>query len=590
MTITTEDIENIFKNYSDVLGDKDIVPDLESELTKIVLERKGLGANSSAMWREANLDDLFELGIKKQLPRQEIKEIFKKCKVEPQALQASTQVSSSFIRTTNNTIKYKTVGRAETITAGNTQGDHSIAEAMIEYGVGRPVDGLEVDKMDNIDELREKRKKLYDFVSAIGILQSDENKRGRYYQAICEKLDHYNEHRQSKGELEALRDILNDIDPQILSATQEKLLEKQDDDKDKLLSHKKKAIRVQGGAIGIIDKMAEERYRENAYLMTQLFTDITSIVLTYYNKIPLTSFERIKGYQASSSEGSEISSAMSRLEDLSKIVSGEKTITVFLEEEEKRIKGKIGRDKAKIKGTRKLAGEETTETVEGVLEEHEKQLRDFQEFVKSNKQFLTSFDYKSDQSDTNFLKQYIFNYLIDAIKDNLYYPAILGNDPKHTAAILKEHQKKANPGSDRLYLVRNNSVKDLETIISRHLFLTLEVFPELRIIEKEITNAFIIKIKEEKVGDQKTVGEHSWGEVDEIENITADSILRKVGELQEQRKTSHFTEYVGARTRASSGQSDEMGDSRRKGDEDRSQNTLDDAANILSSLNKQLRK
>ncbi len=262
MATTTKDIENILQNYSDTLGDNDIVSELKDELTGIVLERKDSGATSSDIWKGANLDDLFELGIKRQLTRQEIGDIFERCAVEPQALQASTQVSSSFIRK-NNIIKYKTVGRAETVTVGNTQGDHSIAEAMIEYGIGRPVDGLEVDKMDNIDELREKRKKLYDFVSAIGILQLDKNIREQYYQAICEKLDHYNEHRQSKSELEALRDILNAIDPQTLVVTEGKFLEKQDDT-DKLLSHKKKAIKAQGGAIGIINKMAEERYRENA--------------------------------------------------------------------------------------------------------------------------------------------------------------------------------------------------------------------------------------------------------------------------------------------------------------------------------------
>ncbi len=234
MKITAENIEKVINDYSIALSCD--ATELQNELTTLVSTRTGTSITSGDR-QEASLDDLYTFGVSKGLNRHDIGEIFEKYGIEPEALHSSTQVSSSFIRE-GNTIKYKTVGRAPTVIEGSGQGDHSIAEALIEHGIGRPVDGLNVSTMDDIDELRQKRAKLYDFVSAIGVLQSDRDRRNQYYQGVCEKLDHYNEHRQSKSELEVLGDILKAINPATLTDAQNAVLSKEDI-QDPLLSHKK---------------------------------------------------------------------------------------------------------------------------------------------------------------------------------------------------------------------------------------------------------------------------------------------------------------------------------------------------------------
>ncbi len=339
--------------------------------------------------------------------------------------------------------------------------------------------------------------------------------------------------------------------------------------------------------------MAEGRYRENARLMSQLFTDVTSAVLTYYNKIPLTSFKQIPGYEASSSEGANVSSATSRLEDLSQVMSGEKSMRSFLDEEEKRISGRVTRVKGKIKGTVAKAKGETKEDVQNKSDQYSAHLNGFREFVRENERFIDNFSYQEKQPkafehrlspalekrDSEPLRRYVSDYVIGAIKDDLYYPAILGNTSQETKEILDQHKKDAKATAAKPYIARNNSIGNLETIISRHLFLTFEIFEELRVDERNIASAFIDKAKHQNVGG------HSWGEVAGIEGITTDTVLARVDEFRAEKESQHFTKYVGARTRASSGQSEEMGgvEQERKV-EDRVKLDVTAAAGILSLL------
>ncbi len=589
MKITKSIIEKVIGDYSALIERGDIA-DLKENLSSII---DGSNPNS---WEEAKIDDLFTLGLDLGLDRRDIGNIFEKYDIEPAALHSSTQVSSSFIRE-GNTIKYKTVGRAPTVIEGSGQGDHSTAEALIEHGVGRPVDGLNVAAMDDIDELRQKRAKLYDFISAIGILQPDSDKRSQYYQAICEKLDHYNEHRQSKSELEALGDILKAINPTTLTEAKNAVLNKEDT-RDSLLSRKKELIEKHESALGIFQNMVEGRYRENARLMSQLFTDVTSAVLTYYNKIPLTSFKQISGYEASSGEGASVSSATSRLEDLSRVISGEKSLRDFLGEEEKRIKGRLARANGKAEGRIKKSREETEQDVRSQTIFYRDHLQSFQGFVQENERFINNFSYQEkrpkafehrlspvlEQRDFEPLKRYVFDYVVGAIKDDLYYPAILGNTPQETKKILDQHRKEANPKGDKPHIVRNNSIEDLETVISRQLFLTFEIFEELKVDERNIASAFIDKVK------NQSVASHSWCEVAGIDDITTDTVLARVDEFRAEKESQHFTKYVGARTRASSGQSEEMGGVEQESKaEGKIKSDLTAAANILSLLKQKTR-
>ncbi len=117
--------------------------------------------------------------------------------------------------------------------------------------------------------------------------------------------------------------------------------------------------------------------------------------------------------------------------------------------------------------------------------------------------------------------------------------------------------------------------------------LAFEIFGELRVDERNITGAFIDKVKHQSVAG------HSWSEVDGIDGITTESVLAKVGEFRAEKESQHFTKYVGARTRASSGQSEEMGGGgveHERGSENRTRATISAAANILSLIQQNQRK
>ncbi len=163
---------------------------------------------------------------------------------------------------------------------GKLQGDHVTAYGLVEEGFYRILSNLsdeEVDglfKLDNRESLRERRGKVYDYISSIAIL--DKKNAVSLYTQIDEILKEYNEKRHSKTEL------------------RQDTREAQEND----TLNKKSLAQILRGI--------ELQYRENGEFVRESLLKIVGLVMTFYNHIPNTSYFSIPEFEASSSEGSTV--------------------------------------------------------------------------------------------------------------------------------------------------------------------------------------------------------------------------------------------------------------------------------------------
>jgi hypothetical protein len=174
------------------------------------------------------------------------------------------------------------------------QGDHVTAYRLVEEGLYNKLSDLSADEVDalfnleNRNLLRERRSALYDYVSSIAVL--DLARKESLYLALDQFLVSYNEDRHKKTEIRQNVTAFHDDSTLVGLAYEEAL------------------------------KGQESRFKENGEKIRGIFANTSALLLTFYNKIPLTAFHTIDGF----SEGSgDIKNAKTRIDEVKKWIKGQ---------------------------------------------------------------------------------------------------------------------------------------------------------------------------------------------------------------------------------------------------------------------------
>ncbi len=192
----------------------------------------------------------------------------------------------------SNVLELDIKGRAPSVlTYGNNapQGDHVTAHRLVEEGLFRKVSRLTVDEVEalfdigNRTSLRERRSALYDYVSAIGVL--DPTRKDSLYLALDGVLLSYNKERHRKTDIKQKITEFHD-DQSLVGSSYE-------------------------GAL----KSQEARFRENGERVRGVFRDISALLLTFYNKIPHTAYHYIDGFEE---DAGDIKVARTRIDEVFK--------------------------------------------------------------------------------------------------------------------------------------------------------------------------------------------------------------------------------------------------------------------------------
>lgn len=201
---------------------------------------------------------------------------------------ASASISADFRHNAGKGVHELRIDGRGTSVLGKPQGDHVTSYGLVENGFYRALSGLRNEEVDNLFELgnrqslRGKRSKIYDFISAIAVL--DGGKTESLYSRVDGILDDYNRKRLPKTQI------------------REQTRTAQDD------------AGLTGSNLESILSGIEMKYKENGTLMRASLKEITRLVLTFYNHVPNTAYFLIEGFAAPRDEGSIIKSALPVIE------------------------------------------------------------------------------------------------------------------------------------------------------------------------------------------------------------------------------------------------------------------------------------
>ncbi|MGI9214095.1 MAG: hypothetical protein ACR2HS_00010 [Gammaproteobacteria bacterium] len=154
---------------------------------------------------------------------------------------------------------------------GNTDphGDHVTAYHLIKEGLNRifnaiPYEALyELTKYNNRKFLRERREKIYNYISTISVIDNNEARKKGFYKACDKVVRNYLDNKQPK---QNIREVFK----------QRKFSE------------------------------VKQQYESNRDYLLEMFKKLSAIVLTFYNKIENSSFYKIKDHEAKPTEGAEV--------------------------------------------------------------------------------------------------------------------------------------------------------------------------------------------------------------------------------------------------------------------------------------------
>ena len=174
------------------------------------------------------------------------------------------------------------------------QGDHVTAYSLLEEGLYKKLGELTIDERENLsdignrDLLRKRRSELFDYVSAIAVL--DLERKESLYLALDKVLVSYNEDRHKKTEIRQNVTTFHDDSTLVGLAYEE-------------------ALRGQ-----------EARFNQNGEKVRNIFINVSELLLTFYNKIPHTAYFYIEGFK----EGpGKIKNAKTEIDQVNKWIKGQ---------------------------------------------------------------------------------------------------------------------------------------------------------------------------------------------------------------------------------------------------------------------------
>jgi hypothetical protein len=201
---------------------------------------------------------------------------------------ASKSISVTFSPEKNH--EFGIDGRGTSV-LGKLQGDHVTAYGLVEMGFYRALSSLESEevfelfKLENRNSLRERRGKVYDFISAIAALDTTKNAVSMY-QRVDGILEEYNEKRHLKTRLRA------------------DTRKAQEDDE------------LDGRNLKRVLHSIESEYKENGDFVRESLLKIVGLVMTFYNHIPNTAYFAIPEFEAGKDEGSAVRTSTKALDNI----------------------------------------------------------------------------------------------------------------------------------------------------------------------------------------------------------------------------------------------------------------------------------
>ncbi len=131
---------------------------------------------------------------------------------ESDSLEVSAQLKASFKKNSDRTQSLELTGRApadiSVIKDGkkkSVQGDHVVTHALPKHGILKEFQNLNLDEIEDLSAyLRDRREGLYNFISAIAILDVD--RKDELYGALNQALDDYNQRRFKIKDIRALEE------------------------------------------------------------------------------------------------------------------------------------------------------------------------------------------------------------------------------------------------------------------------------------------------------------------------------------------------------------------------------------------------
>lgn len=228
---------------------------------------------------------------------------------EDDSLDISAQLKASFKKNSDGTESLELTGRASagiSIIRGGTkesrQGDHLITHALPKYGTIKDFQNLKLDEIEDLSAyLRDKRGILYDFISAIAVL--DVKRKDSLYKKIDTALDDYNE---SRFKIQKIKKLEESVIKNIPKEEQADFFEN-----------------------------FQKQRASNGRTMIDAVGRIAEAVMTFYNKTPLTAFLQVEGFEDAAGSGAKVNPILDFIDNFE--VSKDKFTEKYLKNEREAI-------------------------------------------------------------------------------------------------------------------------------------------------------------------------------------------------------------------------------------------------------------
>lgn len=351
--------------------------------------------------------------------------------VEPSsALDASQSIVATFkFDGTSQSIKIE--GRGPSV-LGSIQGDHVTAYALVKRGFARTLQDLELNSEESLADLKERRGRIYNFISAIATL--DESRRDGLYEGSTQILRNYNQQRFQKSEISSIESF----------------------------ARGQQTTENHEVAATIISHMEKEKLA-NSQIICSSLEKMAETLMTFYNKVPASAFLQIEGFEAPANEGPKVTAVLNRLERFS--------LGQF--DDEQKEFGKI-----------QTHLQQEIDSLKSEIDSSSSSRRSGSKVEKKSEELRHKYDHLASLDFEDFL----FGKVVQDVSSLFFYPQI---NPKLLEAHAEKTAEKASTASPR-----NNSKEDLVLAAAKHMHIVFSAYPELaeQYDQAQLTSAFVAHV------------------------------------------------------------------------------------------------
>lgn len=450
-----------------------------------------------------------------------------------ETLTPSSGIIVSAIVGEDDLLKINIKGRPSGKMSDGRHGDHTTSQILSVHGIRRFGNGT---KVSEIDEIRSVRETVFNFITAVAVLNHPKGQilepasstseevdstsaklttpLNALYEGMNLVLDKYNARRYKETELTLLEKAASNIpDPLDLSPKEADLLRKS------------------GGISAILNANIVQNRQSNRVLICETFEDLARLTSTYYYNIPNTAYPVITGYAASGSEGGNVRATLQRLDTIC---------------------DKIAEQRQPSAGAARAKRSSAIKTLADIVRE----IAQLELSDKSGE--LDKLARKAAPSAKDTARMTILQYQIPKLEastasgnDSLQYIALKLKDLFHYPEILDPTLAAANG--------RNNDSEEFYDKTAKHLFLVFNTYPELSAGAEDkarITGLFLHEVIHHQTNSGVTQGWPSLIGINPV--IHTEQVLAKLDELENLKQENLYIVTEGYRSRASSGAMEEM--------------------------------